>query len=135
MTDIITPYTNVPDYTFWTELMKLNQKRKILFAPPPLNQMIHNKIKFYHCFVCNRNTLSLPYYTLSVCDDCWKNRTNATEFKNNVMISSYDDCAICGKFFTVGIMALNVPLCDLCRIFVTNTIRKSFGLKPFKISF
>jgi hypothetical protein len=134
MTDIITPYSDVPPVDFWKQLLKLNEKRKILFSPPPINQMVRNPVKFEHCFVCNRHTFSMPYFSLSVCEKCYKNRTNVNEFKNNVMVSSMDNCAICGKFFTVGIVALNVPLCDWCRVYTTNVIRKSFGLNTFRVS-
>jgi len=135
MTEIITLHTNVPPIDYWEQLWKLNQKRKILFAPPPINQMVRNPIKFRHCFVCNRNVSTLPYFSISVCEKCYKNKTNTHEFKHNTMVSSYDTCNICGKFFTVGVMVLNVPLCDWCRVYTTNITRRAYGLQPFKISF
>jgi hypothetical protein len=134
MTDIVTPYSNVPDYTFWLELAKLNEKRKILFAPPPL-QKINNPIVFNHCFICNKMTPTLPILSLSVCAKCYRNKTNVTDFKHQTMVSSYDTCAICGKFFTYGVVVINVPLCDYCRVYTTNVIRKSAGLDTFKINF
>jgi hypothetical protein len=133
MSDIITLYSNVPDYTFWTELAKLNEKRKILFTPPPI-QKINNPIVFKHCFVCNKMTTTAPYFSLSVCADCYRNRSNILDFKHQTMVSTVDTCGICGKFFTYGVMVLNVPLCDYCRVYTTNVIRKSFGLNEFRIN-
>jgi hypothetical protein len=135
MPDIITPFVNVPPIDFWTELNKLNQKRKILFSPPPINNQIKSPIGFNHCFICNKYTQTIPYFALSVCHKCWANRTNTKEYKNNVMLSSYDDCSICGKFFVNGVMVLNVPLCDYCRFYITNVIRRAFGVEPFKKAF
>jgi hypothetical protein len=135
MVEIISPFVDVPPVDYWQELYKLNQRRKILFSPPPITQMIRNPINFQHCFICNRNVFSVPYFSLSVCDKCYKNKTNTHEFKNNTMVSSCDVCNLCGKFFMAGVMVLNVPLCDLCRIYVTNTVRRAYSLEPFKISF
>jgi hypothetical protein len=135
MVEIISPFVDVPPVDFWQQLLKLNQKRKILFMPPPITQMVRNPIKFQHCFICNRNVASLPYFALSVCDKCYKNKTNIDEFKNNTMVSSYDTCNICGKFFTVGVVVLNVPLCDFCRVYTTNVVRRAFGVQPIKMAF
>ena len=133
MTDIITPYSNVPEYTFWQELAKLNEKRKILFAPPPL-QRIKNPLVIHHCFICNKLTPTMPYFSLSVCNKCYRNRTNVSDFKHQTMVSTIDTCGICGKFFTHGVTVINVPLCDYCRVYTTNVIRRSFGMNPFKVN-
>jgi hypothetical protein len=133
MTDIVTPYTNVPSVDFWQELAKLNQKRKILFSPPPL-QKINNPIIFNHCFICNKMTSTSPYFSLSVCNKCYRNRTNVSDFKHQTMVSTIDTCSICGNFFMSGVMVLNVPLCDYCKVYVTNTIRKAFGMPTYRLS-
>jgi hypothetical protein len=133
MVDIVTPYTNVPEVSFWEELARLNEKRKILFAPPPL-QKINNPYILNHCFVCNKMTSTSPYFSLSVCDKCYRNRTNISDFKHQTMVSTIDTCNICGKFFMHGVMVLNVPLCDYCKVYLTNVIRRAFGLPTYRLS-